>query len=53
MRVEHFVRQESGAWALTEYSQPSDRLPLHPLECELTLADLYRRVTSPSELLGE
>ena len=53
MRVEHFVRQGDGTWTLTEYDQPGDRVPLRPLDCALSLADLYRRVAFPSELLGD
>ena len=53
VRVEHFVRQENGTWNMTEYSQPAERLPLRTLECELTLAAIYRRVEFPSELLGD
>ena len=30
VRVEHFVRQEHGAWSMTEYSQPADRVPPAP-----------------------
>ena len=53
MRVEHFVRQDDNSWSMTEYSQPGDKVPLRPLDCELSLADLYRRVEFPSDLLGE
>lgn len=50
MRVEHFVRQPSGAWTMTEYSQPADEVPLHPLDCTLPLEEIYRRVTFPRDL---
>ncbi len=53
MRVEHFIRQDGGDWNLTEYSQPDDKVVLRPLDCELSLASIYRRVEFPSDLLGE
>ncbi len=53
VRVEHFERQDNGSWTMTEYSELADRLPLRPLECELTLAAIYRRVAFPSDLLED
>ena len=53
MGVEHYARQADGTWTLTEYSQQSDKVALRPLECALSLADIYRRVDFPSDLLGE
>ena len=53
MRVEHFVRQENGVWGMTEYDQPDDLVPLRPLDCALSLAQIYRRVTFPDDLPGE
>ncbi len=47
LRVEHFTRQDGGQWTMTEYRQPDDRVPLRPLGGELTLAQIYRRVTFP------
>ncbi len=47
MRVEHFTRGVGGRWTMTEYRQPADRVPLPPLEGELTLAQIYRRITFP------
>ncbi len=45
MRVEHHARQPDGAWTMTEHRQPAGRVPLRPLAGELTLAQIYRRVT--------
>lgn len=55
MRVDHFVRQgpDNVTWSVTEYSQPGDKVFLRPFERELTLADIYRRVEFPSDLLGD
>ena len=47
MRVEHFVRQENGAWTMTEYKGAQDRIVLQTLDCTLTLAQIYRRVDFP------
>ena len=53
MRVEHFVRRDDATWTLTEYSQSDDKVLLRPLDCALSLADLYRRVAFPSDLLED
>ena len=45
VRVEHYVRQGSDAWILTEYRQLSDRAPLQSVGCELPLEEIYHRVT--------
>ena len=49
MRVEHFVRQANGSWTMTEYSLPTDEVPLQPLDCTLPLAEIYYRVAFPSK----
>ena len=49
MRVEHFVRQESGAWTITEYRQPGNELPIRSLDVRLTLAQIYRQVVFPDD----
>ena len=49
MRVEHFVRQEGGAWIMTEYDRPEHRVPLRSLDCELPLEEIYYQVTLPSD----
>ena len=52
MRVEHCVRQENGAWTLTDYRQPGDELPIRSLEVRLTLAQIYRQVVFPADRPG-
>ncbi len=47
MRVEHYVRQAGGVWALTEYDQPEHGVPLASVGCELPLKEIYYRVTFP------
>ena len=47
MRAEHFVRQENGAWTITEYRQPGDELLIRSLSVTLTLAQIYRQVVFP------
>ena len=49
MRAEHFVRQDDGAWTITEYRQPGDALPIRSLEVTLTLAQIYRQVMFPGD----
>ena len=49
MRVEHLTRHAGASWTMTEYQQPHDRVPLRSLEVELTLAQIYRRVTFTGE----
>lgn len=51
-RVEHFTRQASGQWTMTQYRQLADRVPLRPLEGEVTLAQIYRRVVFPGGATG-
>jgi Uma2 family endonuclease len=47
MRVEHSTRQADGIWTITELQQPADRVALRSLACELTLAQIYRRMAFP------
>lgn len=47
VRVEHFTRPAGGTWTMTEHRRLADRVPLHALEAELTLAQIYRRVVFP------
>ena len=47
VRVEHFTRRPGCPWTMTEHRQPADRVLLPVLEVELTLAQIYRRVTFP------
>jgi Uma2 family endonuclease len=43
-RVEHYLRQPDNRWLLSEYRDPSDRIPLADLDCHLTLDRMYERV---------
>ena len=45
MRVEHYIRQEGGAWILMEYDRPDEGVPLRSIDCELPLAEIYYHVT--------
>ena len=51
MRVEHYVRQDGGAWLYREYHDGADLLKLASVEAALPLAEIYERVTFPE--LGE
>lgn len=52
-RVEHFVRQEAGVWALREYNQPEQTVPLAGVGCGLLLKEIYYRVVFPKEKSGQ
>lgn len=40
--VEHYIRQKTE-WVRTEYQGLSDVVPLHSIDCELCLQDIYAR----------
>lgn len=40
--VEHYIRQKTE-WVKTEYQGLSDVVPLHSIDCELCLQDIYAR----------
>ena len=43
--VEHFRRSPDGwEWVLHEYRDPNDTLPLPAIDCELSLAEIYRDI---------
>lgn len=43
VHVEHFVRQGSDGWLLTETDRIEDTIELPSIGCRLTLADIYDR----------
>ena len=47
-RVEHYVRQDDGSWNFTAADGLDGRLTLPTLDCTLSLADIYDRVTFPA-----
>jgi len=47
-RVERYLRQSgSEEWILTSFSDPQNTVPLSPIGCELTLAQIYLKVRFP------
>jgi Uma2 family endonuclease len=42
--AELFLRQPSGDWLLSVYTDPSDRIPLAALDTELSLGEVYDKV---------
>jgi Uma2 family endonuclease len=42
--AELFLRQPSGDWLLSVYTDPSDSIPLTALDTELSLAEVYDKV---------
>lgn len=47
--AEKFVREESGAWTLTEYKRMEDKFSIDTIGYQTTLADLYRDVMFENE----
>lgn len=50
-RIEHFARQASGLWLLSDATGAGATLPLPTIGCALALADVYRE-TALSEQAG-
>jgi Uma2 family endonuclease len=50
MQAELFLRQPDGTWSLSSYEGPAESIPLHLLEAELSLAEVYDKVELPSPL---
>jgi Uma2 family endonuclease len=48
MQADLFLRQPDGTWSLSSYEGPADSIPLHLLESELSLAEVYDKVELPS-----
>ncbi|MFQ5649967.1 MAG: Uma2 family endonuclease [bacterium] len=46
IRVDHFIRTDDEEWKVVLHRNTGDRLELKSIECELTLAQIYRRVFS-------
>lgn len=44
-RIDHFRRQADGKWLLESYTQLTDHSPLTSIDCTLSLADVYDKVT--------
>lgn len=44
MLVEHYIRQSDASWKLVEYREPEDIVKLVSIQCELSLADMYRDI---------
>ena len=43
--AEWYTRTETG-WHLRQFSDPADMIPLEPLDCSLSLAAVYRGITT-------
>ena len=44
MRVEHFRRQADDVWQVSFLAQPGDFVDLKPVDCRLSLAEIYDKV---------
>ncbi len=47
MQIEHYIRQTDDTWKFIEYTEPNDKIIFESLNCELTVAEIYRRVDFP------
>jgi Uma2 family endonuclease len=45
MQADLYTRQPDGSWVLREASQAEDSLELRSIDCHISMADLYSRVT--------
>lgn len=43
-RVEHYYRKADQQWVYSEFHALSDKMIIYTLDCELKVADIYRRV---------
>lgn len=44
MRVEHYARQPDGRWIFAELSEPSHRLDLMSVDCQIPLSEIYDKI---------
>lgn len=44
VHLEHYVRQRSGQWLLTDVREPGGVLQLESVQCTLAAADVYKKV---------
>ncbi|WP_346014632.1 Uma2 family endonuclease [Thiocystis violacea] len=42
--VDAFTRQPDGRWLLEAHTDPNASIPLHTVDCALTLSDIYDKV---------
>ncbi|KAA6186951.1 Uma2 family endonuclease [Thiohalocapsa marina] len=48
MQAELYTRQSDGRWLLSDFSAPTDRIPLESVDCLLELAEVYDKVELPA-----
>lgn len=52
MQIEHYIRQLDNTWKFIEYAQANEKIVFESIGCELTLAEIYRRIElSPLKLV--
>ena len=49
MLAELYCRQDHGCWLFSDFTQPSDRIPLDSIGCQLSLAEAYDKVEFGAE----
>ncbi len=49
MRAQHFARQDDGSWLERVSFRPGDEIGFTGIAAQITLAEVYRRITFPDE----
>jgi len=52
-RIEHYVRLPDGTWVMHDAGLQGGKIALDSLDCELSVADVYRRVNFPVDANSE
>jgi Uma2 family endonuclease len=45
IHVEHYQRQDNNSWTFREYALPEEKIILSSINAQLTLADIYAKIT--------
>ncbi len=45
IHVEHYQRQDNNSWTFKEYALPEEKITLSSINAQLTLADIYAKIT--------
>lgn len=48
-RLEHYTRQSNTEWLLSEVTDPNSTIYMPSIGCKLAIADLYDKVTMPTQ----
>ena len=45
IHIVHYVKQEDATWVLSETARPEDHVQLPSISCDLSVADIYAKVS--------